>query len=73
VLHQYAEELAVAIKLGILSSNGRKSGVQFVLACLCQLFDQIPADCSGKAHLWLPLLWRLLLVQPEAPYTEVSI
>ncbi|KAL0018276.1 hypothetical protein WJX77_003271 [Trebouxia sp. C0004] len=69
VLHQSAEELAVAIKHGLRSSYGQKI-VRTVLACLCQLFDQIPADFSAKAHLWLPSLWRLLLVQPEAPYTE---
>ena len=75
VLHQRAEELAVAIKHGLPSSYERESFKKSlnVLACLRQLFDQIPADFSARAHLWVPSLWRLLLVQPEAPYTEVSI
>ncbi|KAL0040054.1 hypothetical protein WJX79_004363 [Trebouxia sp. C0005] len=69
VLHQSAGELAVAINFGIPSSNEWKI-LRIVLACLSQLFDQIAADFSAKADLWLPSLWRLLLVQPKAPYTK---
>lgn len=71
VLHQRAEGLAVAIQHDIHSSNECKI-FRSILACLRQLFDQIP-DFSAKADLWLPSLWRLILVQPKAPYTEVSI
>ena len=66
------EELAIAIKIGIFPSDEGKV-LRNALACLCQLLDQIPAEFSAKADVWLPSLWRLLLVQPKAPYTEVSI
>jgi len=72
VLHQSVEDLAIAIKDGIFPSDEWKIH-QNALACLCQLLDQIPAEFSAKADVWLPSLWRLLLVQPKAPYTEVSI
>lgn len=72
VLHQSVEELAIAIKDGILVSTEWKIP-RNALACLRQLLDQIPAEFSAKADVWLPSLWHLLLVQPKAPYSEVSI
>ncbi len=72
VLHQSIEDLAIAIGIGLFASDEGKI-LWNALACLRQLLDQIPAEFSAKADVWLPPLWRLLLVQPKAPYTEVRI
>ena len=74
VLQQHRARLVEAIALGLVSNNKWKS-MQCVfhsLKCIAKLSHQMPEALREVASLWLPQLWRLLLVQPVTEYEQVS-
>ena len=73
VLQLYKAQLVTAIALGLVSNNKWKS-MQCVfhsLKCIARLAYQAPEALRECAPLWLPQLWRLLLVQPVTDYEQV--
>ena len=73
VLRQNMTSLVEAIALGLISNNRWKS-MQCVfhsLKCIATLAQQCPEALTEVAALWLPQLWRLLLVQPVTEYEQV--
>lgn len=74
ILQQYCQALVSAIALGLVTSNKWESMqcVHHSLKCIARLSRQIPEALRAAAHLWLPQLWRLLLVQPVTQYEQAS-
>ena len=73
VLQQHTTSLVEAIALGLISNN-RWQSMQCVfhsLKCIARLAQQCPEAIREVAALWLPQLWRLLLVQPVTEYEQV--
>ena len=74
MLQQHCQALVSAIALGLVTSNKWESMqcVHHSLKCIARLSQQIPEALREAAHLWLPQLWRLLLVQPVTQYEQAS-
>ncbi|KAL0048469.1 hypothetical protein WJX82_004043 [Trebouxia sp. C0006] len=72
ILQQQCQALVSAIALGLVTSNKWESMqcVHHSLKCIARLSQQIPEALREAAHLWLPQLWRLLLVQPVTQYEQ---
>lgn len=73
VLKQHRADLVTAIALGLVTSN-KWNSMQCVfhsLRCIARLAHQVPETLRECAPLWLPQLWRLLLVQPVTDYEKV--
>ena len=75
VLQKHASDLISAIALGLVTSNKWESMqcVHHSLKCITRLSRQTPEALRAMAKLWLPQLWRLLLVQPVTEYELASI
>ena len=73
VLQCHAADLLSAVALGLVTSNKWESMqcVHYSLKCILKLSHQIAEGVRDTAHLWLPQLWRLLLVQPVTEYDLV--
>lgn len=73
VIGQHIVPLLDVVALGLVTGNKWESMqcVQQALKCIAALVRQTPAGLQAQAHLWLPLLWRLLLVQPVTEYEQV--
>lgn len=72
MLQENCHNLVAAIALGLVTNNKWESMqcVQHSLKCMSKLSHQIPDALTAVAHLWLPQLWRLLLVQPVTEYEK---
>jgi len=74
MVQQHCQALVSAIALGLVTSNKWESMqcVHHSLKSIARLSQQIPEALREAAHLWLPQLWRLLLVQPVTQYEQAS-
>lgn len=74
MLQQHCKAMVSAIALGLVTSNKWASMqcVHHSLKCIARMSQQVPEALREAAHLWLPQLWRLLLVQPVTQYEQVS-
>ncbi|KAL0020037.1 hypothetical protein WJX77_006418 [Trebouxia sp. C0004] len=72
MLQQHCQAVASAIALGLITSNKWESMqcVHHSLKCIARLSQQVPEVLRQAAHLWVPQLWRLLLVQPVTQYEQ---
>ena len=73
VLEEHLVPLLNVAVLGLITGNKWES-MQCVhqgLKCIGTLAKSIPAKLQVQAQLWLPSLWRLLLVQPITEYEQV--
>ncbi|KAL0042896.1 hypothetical protein WJX79_003013 [Trebouxia sp. C0005] len=72
MLQQHCKAMVSAIALGLVTSNKWASMqcVHHSLKCIARMSQQVPEALREAAHLWLPQLWRLLLVQPVTQYEQ---
>ena len=73
VIEQHLVPLLSVVALGLVTGNKWESMqcLQQGLKCIAALARQTPAGLQAQAHLWAPLIWRLLLVQPVTEYEQV--
>lgn len=73
VLDEHLSLLLNALALGLVTGNKWESiqCVSLGLKCINNLAKQIPAALQALGHIWLPLVWKLLLVQPITDYEQV--
>lgn len=73
VLEEHMFSLLHAIALGLVTGNKWESMqcVHLGLKCISALAKQVPAALQAFCDFWLPLVWKLLLVQPVTEYEQV--
>lgn len=73
VVQEHMPSLTHVIALGLVTGNKWESMqcVQMALNCVSALAKQVPAALQAYSNLWLPLIWKLLLVQPVTEYEQV--
>lgn len=72
-MQEHMPSLMHVIALGLVTGNKWESMqcVQMALKCISALAKQVPAALQAYSNLWLPLIWKLLLVQPVTEYEQV--